>query len=154
MQTTEQPAELSIIIPANNKAAALDNLLPELHQQIPNAEHILVDDGSRDETVDRAIEGLDQVHTVLVARRTELADDRTRLAGDRTLLSTYRSVLAKGRTELAFIRTGLAFITLGMRDDVSFDGAQYRLRVSNNPNKTGTQVKNRPGWLACTSSRA
>ena len=42
--------KLSIVIPAKNEAAGLENLLPELHEQMPNAEIIVVDDGSTDST--------------------------------------------------------------------------------------------------------
>ena len=44
------PAELSIVIPARNEAAALRSLLPELRQRFPQAEILLVDDASEDET--------------------------------------------------------------------------------------------------------
>ena len=47
---TEQ--KLSIVIPAKNEAAGLDKLLPELHEQMPNAEIIVVDDGSTDSTAE------------------------------------------------------------------------------------------------------
>ena len=42
--------KLSIVIPAKNEAPGLENLLPELHEQMPNAEIIVVDDGSTDST--------------------------------------------------------------------------------------------------------
>jgi glycosyltransferase involved in cell wall biosynthesis len=42
----------SIILPAKNESAALKLLLPELKRTAPNAEIIVVDDGSTDETVD------------------------------------------------------------------------------------------------------
>ena len=41
---------LSIIIPALNEAAALRTLLPELRASFPDAEIIVVDDGSTDDT--------------------------------------------------------------------------------------------------------
>ncbi|MEM7466804.1 MAG: glycosyltransferase family 2 protein [Pseudomonadota bacterium] len=41
---------LSIVIPAKNEAPGLENLLPELREQMPNAEIIVVDDGSTDST--------------------------------------------------------------------------------------------------------
>jgi glycosyltransferase involved in cell wall biosynthesis len=41
---------LSIVIPAKNEAAGLSTLLPRLHELYPDAEIILVDDGSDDET--------------------------------------------------------------------------------------------------------
>ncbi|MCU0766452.1 MAG: glycosyltransferase family 2 protein [Gammaproteobacteria bacterium] len=44
------PGELSIVIPARNEAAALRSLLPELRQRFPQAEILLVDDASEDET--------------------------------------------------------------------------------------------------------
>jgi glycosyltransferase involved in cell wall biosynthesis len=42
--------KLSIILPAKNEAAALRWLLPELHSRFPEAECIVVDDGSTDDT--------------------------------------------------------------------------------------------------------
>ena len=42
---------LSIILPAKNEAAALANVLPRLKQARPDAEIIVVDDGSSDDTV-------------------------------------------------------------------------------------------------------
>ncbi len=42
---------ISIILPAKNESASLVNLLPELKRQTPDAEIIVVDDGSSDETI-------------------------------------------------------------------------------------------------------
>ncbi|HET8744641.1 MAG TPA: glycosyltransferase family 2 protein, partial [Ramlibacter sp.] len=42
--------KLSIILPAKNEAAALVRVLPELRQRHPDAEIIVVDDGSTDDT--------------------------------------------------------------------------------------------------------
>ncbi len=47
-----QMENISIILPAKNEVAALKLLLPELKRTMPNAEIIVVDDGSTDETVD------------------------------------------------------------------------------------------------------
>lgn len=44
-------SSISIIIPAKNEAASLVSLLPKLKQTMPDAEIILVDDGSTDDTV-------------------------------------------------------------------------------------------------------
>ena len=44
-------AQLSIVLPAKNEAASLATLLGELKQQVPDAEFIVVDDGSTDDTV-------------------------------------------------------------------------------------------------------
>jgi glycosyltransferase involved in cell wall biosynthesis len=43
-------SELSIILPALNEARSLENLLPDLKQAFPEAEIIVVDDGSQDDT--------------------------------------------------------------------------------------------------------
>lgn len=42
---------VSIVLPAKNEAPTLLKLLPDLKQQVPNAEIIVIDDGSTDETV-------------------------------------------------------------------------------------------------------
>jgi glycosyltransferase involved in cell wall biosynthesis len=42
--------ELSIILPALNEARSLESLLPELQHEFPDAEIIVVDDGSSDDT--------------------------------------------------------------------------------------------------------
>lgn len=44
-------AQLSIVLPAKNEAASLATLLGELKQHVPDAELIVVDDGSTDDTV-------------------------------------------------------------------------------------------------------
>lgn len=48
--------DLSIIIPAKNEATSLVSLLPDLKQRYPEAEIIVVDDGSTDKTRDVVIE--------------------------------------------------------------------------------------------------
>jgi len=45
-----QPADLTIVLPARNEAAALRELLPDLRAGFPDAEILLVDDASEDET--------------------------------------------------------------------------------------------------------
>lgn len=50
----EQSQTLSIILPAKNEAAALPELLTDLHRLYPQAELLLVDDGSTDDTADVA----------------------------------------------------------------------------------------------------
>lgn len=48
--TAKKSASLSIILPAKNEAEGLDQLLPRLRSLIPNAELIVVDDASSDDT--------------------------------------------------------------------------------------------------------
>lgn len=43
--------DLTVILPAKNEAQGLRNILPTLRQQMPDAEIIVVDDGSTDDTV-------------------------------------------------------------------------------------------------------
>ncbi|MGB5776648.1 MAG: glycosyltransferase family 2 protein, partial [Sedimenticolaceae bacterium] len=50
MDVTDLPIELSIILPALNEARSLEHLLPDLKQAFPDAELIVVDDGSQDDT--------------------------------------------------------------------------------------------------------
>lgn len=45
-------SDISIILPAKNEAESLEKLLPELRQQFPDEEIIVVNDGSTDKTVD------------------------------------------------------------------------------------------------------
>lgn len=45
-------ANISIILPAKNEAAGLRSLLPEIRAQVPDAELIVVNDGSTDDTAD------------------------------------------------------------------------------------------------------
>ena len=48
MDSTEQTPDLSIILPALNEAASLDQLLPTLREAFPEAEVVVVNDGSQD----------------------------------------------------------------------------------------------------------
>lgn len=41
---------ISVVLPARNEAASLENLLPALRRQLPGAEILVVDDGSTDST--------------------------------------------------------------------------------------------------------
>lgn len=45
-------ATISIILPAKNEAASLRSLLPEIREQMPDAELIVANDGSSDDTAD------------------------------------------------------------------------------------------------------
>ena len=45
-------ADISIIIPAKNEAASLRTLLPEIQAQMPDAEIIVINDGSTDDTAE------------------------------------------------------------------------------------------------------
>ncbi len=47
---TATEADLSILIPARNEAPGLSRLLPRLRQEVPEAEILVVDDGSSDAT--------------------------------------------------------------------------------------------------------
>lgn len=47
---TDIPPELSIVLPARNEAPALERLLPVLRTQYPQAQIIVVNDGSTDDT--------------------------------------------------------------------------------------------------------
>jgi glycosyltransferase involved in cell wall biosynthesis len=49
---TEEAIQLSIILPALNEARSLETLLPELKQAFPEAEILVVDDGSADNTAE------------------------------------------------------------------------------------------------------
>jgi glycosyltransferase involved in cell wall biosynthesis len=55
------PPPLSIVLPALNEAASLENLIPALRQAFPEAEIIVVDDGSSDHTRRACGEGLCRV---------------------------------------------------------------------------------------------
>lgn len=50
MPTPAPPATLSIVLPAKNESAGLQRVLPSLRQCFPDAEIIVVDDGSTDDT--------------------------------------------------------------------------------------------------------
>ena len=47
-----EPMNLTIVMPARNEAASLDNLLPEILRHQPTAEILVVNDGSTDSTAD------------------------------------------------------------------------------------------------------
>ena len=51
MRSTEEKS-LSIVIPAKNEAAALDELLPKLKASQPDADILVINDGSTDDTAD------------------------------------------------------------------------------------------------------
>ena len=107
------PASLSVVIPAYNEAARLGNTLLAvvnyLRQSWPDAELIVVDDGSSD-------------HTATLAR--EVFDKHA--AGLRTSVITYQSNLGKGRA----VRLGL----LAARSDVAlFSDADLSTPITEAP---------------------
>lgn len=52
MPETIADTEFSVVLPAKNESLALKTLLPALRERYPNAEVIVVDDGSDDDTAD------------------------------------------------------------------------------------------------------
>jgi dolichyl-phosphate beta-glucosyltransferase len=106
-------ASLSVVIPAYNEAARLGNTLTAvvnyLRQSWPDAEVIVVDDGSTDHTASLAREVFDQ-----------------NAAGLRTSVITYKSNLGKGRA----VRLGL----LAARSDVAlFSDADLSTPITEAP---------------------
>jgi dolichyl-phosphate beta-glucosyltransferase len=111
------PASLSVVIPAYNEAARLGNTLTAvvnyLRQSWPNAEIIVVDDGSTDDTASFARE---------VLHNNAGADD----SGVRTSVISYKSNLGKGRA----VRLGL----LAARNEVAlFSDADLSTPISEAP---------------------
>src|SRR5215510_4208243 len=98
-------ASLSVIIPAYNEAARLGNTLRAvvdyLRQYSPNAEVIVVDDGSSDETAE-------------LSRRTFTQ------AGDlRTSVISYKSNLGKGRAVRLGLLAARGYVALFSDADLS-----------------------------------
>lgn len=62
--TVRYSPKYSVIIPAKNEAAALAKLLPTLKEELPEAEIIVVDDGSSDSTAEvcGSIAGVHRIH--------------------------------------------------------------------------------------------
>ena len=107
------PASLSVVIPAYNEAARLGNTLTAvvnyLRQSWPDAELIVVDDGSTDHTANLAREVFEQ-----------------NAAGLRTSVISYKSNLGKGRA----VRLGL----LAARGDVAlFSDADLSTPITEAP---------------------
>src|SRR5262245_24460408 len=48
--TLAQTANISVVIPAKNEAVSLETLLPRVRRQLPQAQIIVVNDGSSDTT--------------------------------------------------------------------------------------------------------
>ncbi len=108
----EMSASLSIVIPAYNEAIRLGRTLPSvvdyLRENSPEAELIVVDDGSTDNTADLARQTLENSGTV------------------RTSVISYRSNMGKGRA----VRLGL----LAARGDVTlFSDADLSTPITETP---------------------
>src|SRR4030095_1597683 len=106
------PMTVSIVIPAYNESARLSKTLPQvvdyLNQNLPGAELIVVDDGSRDNTAEVAHEAM------------------TNPGNLRTSVISYKSNLGKGRA----VRLGL----LASRSDVAlFSDADLSTPISETP---------------------
>ncbi len=71
---------ISIIIPSKNEASGLTNLLPKLNQLYPEADIILIDDGSTDETLSLA----DKFNVTIVSHPYNIGNGAAVKTGART----------------------------------------------------------------------
>ena len=121
-------ASLSVVIPAYNEAARLGNTLTAvvnyLRESWPDAEVIVVDDGSTDNTASLAREVLNDTAGINSGARDN-PDARTS-GGLRTSVITYKSNLGKGRA----VRLGL----LAARGEVAlFSDADLSTPITETP---------------------
>ncbi len=83
MKPNKTPPSLSIVIPAKNEAASLCTLLPQLTGKFPDAEIIVVNDGSKDKTAEVCKEH----HIVLVNHVYSMGNGAAIKTGARTATS-------------------------------------------------------------------
>ncbi|HEY7204881.1 MAG TPA: TIGR04283 family arsenosugar biosynthesis glycosyltransferase [Methylomirabilota bacterium] len=120
---------LSIVIPALDEAANLDRLLPELARVAPDAEVLVVDAGSRDETA-RVVARHPGARLLVAARgrARQMNAGAAAAAGDTLLFLHADTRLPDGAREAiarALARPGV----IAGRFDVRFDSARPVLRM-------------------------
>jgi glycosyltransferase involved in cell wall biosynthesis len=57
-----------VVVPAYNEEGAIGGVIADLHAELPDADVLVVDDGSTDHTADEARRGVRPGHTLMVAR--------------------------------------------------------------------------------------
>ena len=107
---------LSIVIPAKNEATGLRQLLPELASSYPDAEIILVNDGSTDDTAEvAAAAGV----TVVFVKKALIG-----FAGPRVIEQTVNEKLPEGFQRAEFLlEHGVV--------DLILDRREMRARIAN-----------------------